>query len=563
MKKIFLIPLFLLYQLLLYGQSASTAYIVDEGFTGAGTAVNAGFTISVGGSYTGGGDFGRNSPSLKFSATGDYIEYDWHVAGTVADHISFVCGGLSGAGSTFDVQESSNGTTWTTVSGSPATVSTTASTFDAPLLATSRYVKVTFTLGATTAYFDDFRVRKAGVAPVTSMNLEYELINSHSGGTACGNCEGYNEFVVLETGSDPLDIHYFELVNPTMVYGAGDLAMGGNGTVGTGNNNNTNINWILNGNLTATQTNYTASLNTACGCTAFVNIPASNIIPANSKVIAFTGSAPDGAYTITGLAGKTVYVIYSDDASGCTTSGKYGNTCASNCTRYLTVFNHTDGDISNKHFTTPASTVAGDMWDFSTGALISLGCSLTILPIDLLSFNAAYNSYGNVVDLNWSTASETDNKLFTVQKSTDGKDWSDVISVPGAGNSTENHYYDAVDENPTEGITYYRLMQTDNNGMYKFSNPITINVAIQTKNIVLAPSPAGNYTEVTFNSPLQGNAILSVYDWTGKLLENEQVNMSSKTTSARLNLSNYSNGMYFVVVDNIQEQYTSKLIVNQ
>ena len=59
------------------GQGASTAYIVDEGFTGSVSAVNAGFTLTGVSAITSNGNFGRNSPSLKFSANTDKIEYAW------------------------------------------------------------------------------------------------------------------------------------------------------------------------------------------------------------------------------------------------------------------------------------------------------------------------------------------------------------------------------------------------------------------------------------------------------------------------------------------------------
>ena len=213
------------------------------------------------------------------------------------------------------------------------------------------------------------RIRKQSVVTATPLTLLLELINGQ-----CGSCESYNEFVAFTTGTHSLSLPYFEIVNPTMTIGAGDLAMGGNGIIGTGNNNNTNVNWILHADLTSTQTNYTAQLNSTAGCTIFYDIPSNNIIPANSYVIAFTGSAPDAPYNFSGICGKTYYIIYADESSGCTASGKYGNTCAANCTRFMTIFNHEDGEISNKSFTTPASTSKGNSWDFVHNVEVNSDC---------------------------------------------------------------------------------------------------------------------------------------------------------------------------------------------
>jgi hypothetical protein len=81
------------------------------------------------------------------------------------------------------------------------------------------------------------------------------------------------------------------------------------------------------------------------------------------------------------------------------------------------------------------------------------------LPIELLSFNAVPDD--KEVRVNWSTASETDNDYFTVEKSKDGIEWRTVAIVDGAGNSNTQLDYETMDYDPYSGLSYYRLMQTD------------------------------------------------------------------------------------------------------
>ncbi len=94
------------------------------------------------------------------------------------------------------------------------------------------------------------------------------------------------------------------------------------------------------------------------------------------------------------------------------------------------------------------------------------------LPIELLSFDALPN--GNVVNLEWSTASEIDNLWFDVERSADAYEFADVIRVPGAINSQSTLHYSAVDVQPLSGTSYYRLRQTDVDGTSTVSNVVTV-----------------------------------------------------------------------------------------
>ncbi len=104
---------------------------------------------------------------------------------------------------------------------------------------------------------------------------------------------------------------------------------------------------------------------------------------------------------------------------------------------------------------------------FGSGALIN-----NPLPIELVSFDAHLN--GDQVDLKWVTASETNNQYFTVQKTKDGRNFVDVLTVPGALNSSSLIEYFDIDYEPFIGVSYYRLKQTDVNGDTTVSNLVPV-----------------------------------------------------------------------------------------
>ena len=93
------------------------------------------------------------------------------------------------------------------------------------------------------------------------------------------------------------------------------------------------------------------------------------------------------------------------------------------------------------------------------------------LPIELISFT------GEEIDdynfLKWITASEINNDFFTIEKSLDGINFEPLNNIDGAGNSTSILHYSLTDNLPYE-ITYYRLRQTDFNGIFKDSEIIAV-----------------------------------------------------------------------------------------
>ena len=188
----------------------------------------------------------------------------------------------------------------------------------------------------------------------------------------------------------------------------------------------------------------------------------------------------------------------------------------------------------------------------------------TVLPIQLLEFNAIYNEGHENVNLNWETATELNNKKFTVEKSIDGISWEFVASVPGAGNSTTTINYNATDESPYSGVSYYRLKQTDYDGQYTYSDISLIDINASFNKLSVIPNPAKNNAVITFGaSEIGNNALVSLYDCTGRLIYTTNLTTINGINTLMLDVSNYSNGMYFVTVAIPQKQYTAKIMVGR
>lgn len=110
------------------------------------------------------------------------------------------------------------------------------------------------------------------------------------------------------------------------------------------------------------------------------------------------------------------------------------------------------------------------------------------LPIKLLSFTAeAKNSQ---IVLRWITASEINNDYFTVEKcpNISEKNWEKLAVVPARGNKNTITPYELIDEYPYNGISYYRLKQTDFDGKFEYSDIIAVNMKTMA-NISIYPNP--------------------------------------------------------------------------
>lgn len=93
----------------------------------------------------------------------------------------------------------------------------------------------------------------------------------------------------------------------------------------------------------------------------------------------------------------------------------------------------------------------------------TIHCGFASLPVELFSFNAV--PVPASVELEWVTASEQDNHHFTVERSRDGVVFMDVLELAGAGTSRTPTRYTATDDAPWPGLSYYRLRQTDDDGI--------------------------------------------------------------------------------------------------
>jgi len=184
------------------------------------------------------------------------------------------------------------------------------------------------------------------------------------------------------------------------------------------------------------------------------------------------------------------------------------------------------------------------------------------LPITLLNFNAKPNAKKQV-DLTWETATETNNNLFTVERSQDGVDFEIVTSVKGAGNSMVKSSYSALDASPYSGISYYRLKQTDNNGSYTYSGIRTVEIAKGTGDMDIYPNPnTGASFTMSFKENVGEEIQVVLVNAMGEEMFSRLISNASEALVAAVDLDGkLAPGIYSVIVTAQSNTYKKKLVI--
>ena len=150
-----------------------------------------------------------------------------------------------------------------------------------------------------------------------------------------------------------------------------------------------------------------------------------------------------------------------------------------------------------------------------------------VLAAELIDFSVQQTGM-NKVSLKWETASESFTDYFSIQRSVDGFDWMEISQQDAAGFSSALLEYEAFDDNPAEGISYYRLCIHDQDGKINFSDVKMININLQSGNeIVIAPNPANESFSAIIKSYTEEYIRFELYDLSGRLLMTEEFNGNS------------------------------------
>lgn len=170
--------------------------------------------------------------------------------------------------------------------------------------------------------------------------------------------------------------------------------------------------------------------------------------------------------------------------------------------------------------------------------------NIGVLPITLTSFTGEATNNG--VKLKWATASESNNKSFTVLSSANGKDFKQIGTVVGAGNSTTTTNYSFADKRPANGANYYKLTQTDADGKITSFDAIGVDFNLESTN-KLSVYATQTKVEGQLNWTQNEQGIATVRDLGGKTVLSEKVALQNGLNAIVLNGAGLTSSTIYVL----------------
>jgi hypothetical protein len=215
----------------------------------------------------------------------------------------------------------------------------------------------------------------------------------------------------------------------------------------------------------------------------------------------------------------------------------------------LLVDTDNDGFFVDESEIVGATALGGGIYEFALITAIedslrfTIGTSNSIrttLPVEYLSFSGS--SFENYNLIEWETASEIDNDFFSVLKSGDLHEWTELARIKSKSRGgAENIHYSFKDRQESTGMVYYKLKQTDVNGAYSYSNIVQIKNRSNGGALLLYPNPS---SDIIYLTKIKGD--IALYDSKGEDISESCIIEEMGSDEFRIFISHLPKGTYFV-----------------
>jgi hypothetical protein len=185
-----------------------------------------------------------------------------------------------------------------------------------------------------------------------------------------------------------------------------------------------------------------------------------------------------------------------------------------------------------------------------------------IVPVELTSFTTQVIKDG--VELNWRTATETNNQGFDIERMNTGGVYEKIGYVAGFGTTTEPKTYSFTDSKLDAGTYTYRLKQMDFNGSYSYSDEVNVDVALPLEYALEQnyPNPFNPSTTIKYSIAEDGFVKLAVYNMLGEEVATIVNNVQKAGRyEINFNASGLSSGVYVYRIESANYTSSKKLML--
>ncbi len=195
----------------------------------------------------------------------------------------------------------------------------------------------------------------------------------------------------------------------------------------------------------------------------------------------------------------------------------------------------------------------------SNDATVPTECSTT--PVAFVNVKAYQKQNG--VQVEFSNATESDIKNYTIEKSVDGTNFTPHNSVSPKTNNGGLNSYTYFDATPNRGNNFYRIKATENSGTIKYST--TLNIRLQTKGIWVNayPNPVkGGAVNVQLENFEKSVYTIALFNQVGQRVYAKNITHDGGTATFTVELpASVNKGIYSLQVTNASTKVINKIVV--
>ena len=169
-----------------------------------------------------------------------------------------------------------------------------------------------------------------------------------------------------------------------------------------------------------------------------------------------------------------------------------------------------------------------------------------VLPVTLSNYSIV-SADRQAVTIGWSTTAEQHNDYFSIERSTDGSNFTAIGKVEAANLASGSNYI-FRDERPAIGNNFYRLSQTDLNGKTTYFSILKAVIDVQTGGLVMFPNPASSSVTVGYYHPDKDKLTVKIINHQGMVVQVNQFNKGTGYWQQSIGTSHLAAGQYFIQV---------------
>jgi hypothetical protein len=274
--------------------------------------------------------------------------------------------------------------------------------------------------------------------------------------------------------------------------------------------------------------------------------------PNGPNAYLITPTLPYGVNTITfkNLQTGGSIAVYTSTTNGASwTLAQSVTTLAAGCTADYTV---TVNDAAVNKIKFQNETTSNQELDNITITSVN-----PILPVTIFNAKAYTKEAG--VQIDWKVGAENNVAKYIVERAINSRDFAAVASVEAKGNSS----YSAFDASPVAGVNYYRIKVLDNDGSFKYSAVLTVNITKTKAEVVVAPNPVKNgQLNLQIGGLEKGTYSLRMYNDLGQEVFVSQISTTGGSLSQLFTLpSTVKAGMYNLQLSGGEVKISKRVVV--